>query len=128
MKDNLNVTVDDRTLKIDAKAGEKKEENSSDGVIAHKSHYSQLLTLPGPVQADKMKVDRKEGMLVSPAGCTASQSDISANCIPLTRPAACAPGAVISSHSSNRRFNSRSNSAAVNSPWGSVCVCSTPSM
>ncbi len=61
---NVNVTVDDRTLKIEAHAEEKKEEKSRGSVIGQKSHYSQLLTLPGPVQADKMKVDRKEGMLV----------------------------------------------------------------
>jgi len=32
--------------------------------VTHKAAYSQLLTLPGPVQSEKMKVKKKEGMLV----------------------------------------------------------------
>ena len=50
---NVNVTVEGQTLKLEAKA-----ENGM--VFAQKARYSQLLTLPGPVQADKMAVERKE--------------------------------------------------------------------
>jgi HSP20 family protein len=65
MKD-VNVTVEQQTLKIEAK--EQKTTKKDDP--AHPLHssvmaaYSQIITLPGPVQADKMKVDKKEGMLV----------------------------------------------------------------
>ncbi|MEO7098952.1 MAG: Hsp20/alpha crystallin family protein [Luteolibacter sp.] len=31
--------------------------------MTHKAEYMQILSLPGPVQVDKMKVDRKEGVL-----------------------------------------------------------------
>jgi HSP20 family protein len=62
---NVSVNVDDRTLKIEARAEETKNEEKDKGtIVSKKSHYSQLLTLPGPVQVEKMKVDRKEGMLV----------------------------------------------------------------
>jgi hypothetical protein len=41
------------------------EQKEKDGMVfSQKAHYSQLLTLPGPVQADKMVVERKENMLV----------------------------------------------------------------
>jgi HSP20 family molecular chaperone IbpA len=62
---NVTVNVDDRTLKIEARAEETKNEEKDKGtIVSKKSHYSQLLTLPGPVHVEKMKVDRKEGMLV----------------------------------------------------------------
>ena len=61
---NVSVNVDDRILKIEAKAETKSEEKDKETVVTQKSQYSQLLTLPGPVQVEKMKVDRKEGMLV----------------------------------------------------------------
>jgi HSP20 family protein len=63
---DVNVTVEQQTLKIEAK--EQKTTKKDDP--AHPLHssvmaaYSQIITLPGPVQADKMKVDKKEGMLV----------------------------------------------------------------
>jgi HSP20 family molecular chaperone IbpA len=59
---NVNVTADERTLKIEAKT--EKSDSKDDSVRSTKTHYSQLLTLPGPVKTDGMKVDRKEGMLV----------------------------------------------------------------
>ena len=62
MKD-VNVTIEGQTLKIEAKA-EEPEKKEKGTAITRKAHYSQLVTLPGPVQADKMKVDRKTGMLV----------------------------------------------------------------
>jgi HSP20 family protein len=63
---NVNVTVEQQTLKIEAK----EQETTKHDDPAHPLHssvmaaYSQIITLPGPVQADKMKVDKKEGMLV----------------------------------------------------------------
>ncbi len=63
---NLNVTVEDRTLKIEAKEEEMTKNESNAGALhsSRKAAYSQLLTLPGPVQGENMKVEKKEGMLV----------------------------------------------------------------
>ncbi len=62
----INVTVEGRTLKIEAKEQETRKKDNEAGALhsTRKAAYSQLLTLPGPVQSDKMKVDKKEGMLV----------------------------------------------------------------
>lgn len=59
---NINVNTDGKTLKIEAKSEDEKQEQAS--YFASRSHYSQLLTLPGPVDASRMKVDRKENMIV----------------------------------------------------------------
>ncbi|MBA3963572.1 MAG: Hsp20 family protein [Chthoniobacterales bacterium] len=61
---NVNVTVDGQTLKIEAKSEDTTRKEGEGATMTHKAEYSQLLTLPGPVHADKMKVDKKEGMLV----------------------------------------------------------------
>jgi HSP20 family protein len=63
---NLNVTVEGQTLKIEAREEEttKKEDKGEVLHSTRKAAYSQMLTLPGPVQSQKMKVDRKEGMVV----------------------------------------------------------------
>jgi HSP20 family protein len=63
---NISVTVEDRTLKIEAKEQEMSKKEDKAGALhsTRKAAYSQLLTLPGPVQGDKMQVDKKEGMLV----------------------------------------------------------------
>ena len=63
---NINVTVEDRTLKIEAKEEERARKESEAGALhsRRKAAYSQLLTLPGPVQGEKMKVEKKEGMVV----------------------------------------------------------------
>ena len=62
----VNVTVDNRVLKIQAKAQESKEKPAAGGAphSTRKAEYSQLLTLPGPVQVEKMKVDRKDAMVI----------------------------------------------------------------
>ena len=62
----INVTVQDRTLRIEAKEQETKKKEGDAGALhsMRKAAYSQLLTLPGPVQSDKMKVEKKEGMLI----------------------------------------------------------------
>ena len=60
---NVNVTVKDLTLTIEAKAED--GDKSKDGKqLSQKAYYSQLLTLPGPVKIDKMVIDRKTDMLV----------------------------------------------------------------
>ncbi len=61
--ENVNVTIEGQTLKIDAKA-EESEKKGDKEVKSHKAHYAQVVTLPGPVKADMMKVDKKDGMLV----------------------------------------------------------------
>ncbi len=67
---NVNVSIEGQILKIEAKSedtpsGANSAQNEKDGaIVSRKALYSQLLTLPGPVQADKMTVDRKENMLV----------------------------------------------------------------
>jgi HSP20 family protein len=60
---NVSVTTDGTTLRIEAKS-EGKEEKNAEGLVSRRSRYSQVLTLPGPVSPDQMKVERKEGMLV----------------------------------------------------------------
>ncbi|MCF7674307.1 MAG: Hsp20 family protein [Akkermansiaceae bacterium] len=64
--DQLGVTVDGQTLKIDAKAQGREVKKGDAGVIrrSRTAGYSQMLTLPGPVQVERMKVDRKENMVV----------------------------------------------------------------
>jgi len=64
---NGNVTVEDRTLKIEAREQETSQKEGGGGSTLHstrKAAYSQLATLPGPVQSENMKVEKKEGMLV----------------------------------------------------------------
>lgn len=63
---NVSVAVENQTLKLEAKEQETDKKDDS-GRALHSTRmaaYSQLLTLPGPVQSDKMKIDKKEGMLV----------------------------------------------------------------
>ena len=63
---NINVTVEDRTLKIEAKEEETVKKEGEAGALhsTRKAAYSQLVSLPGPVQGEKMKVGKKEGMVV----------------------------------------------------------------
>ncbi|MEI9898113.1 MAG: Hsp20 family protein [Chthoniobacter sp.] len=62
----ISVSVEDRTLKIEAmeQATTRKGDQASPLHSTTKTAYTQLLTLPGPVQSDKMKVEKKEQMLV----------------------------------------------------------------
>lgn len=63
---NINVTIEDRALKIEAKEEEttKKEDKAGALQSTRKAAFSQLVTLPGPVLSEKMKVDKKEGVIV----------------------------------------------------------------
>jgi HSP20 family molecular chaperone IbpA len=61
---NVNVTVEGQTLRLEAQAEAPDQKRDDETVVWRKAQYSQLLTPPGPVQADKMTVERKEHMLV----------------------------------------------------------------
>jgi HSP20 family molecular chaperone IbpA len=68
---NVNVKVEGLQLRIEANSGVvntvKKngaKEKGPQEIVTHESDYTQLLTLPGPVDATKMKVDRKDGMIL----------------------------------------------------------------
>lgn len=62
---NINVTVTDRTLKIEAQEQETTKKGEAGALRStRKAAYSQILTLPGPVQIEKMKVEKKTGMVV----------------------------------------------------------------
>lgn len=62
---NVTTTVEGQTLKIAAKAESDggTPGNSTAPAISRKAQYIQVLSLPGPVQVYKMKVQRKEGIL-----------------------------------------------------------------
>lgn len=62
---NVNVTIENNTLlKIEAKSEDTNKKEDKGVVKSRQTHYAQVLTLPGPGQADKMKADKKEAMLV----------------------------------------------------------------
>jgi len=63
---NVNVTVEQQSLRIEAKEQEstKQDDPARPLQSSRMAAYSQLVTLPGPVQADKMRVEKKEGLLV----------------------------------------------------------------
>jgi len=62
---NVKVSVDGQVLTIEAKAEDSKgnAKNDQDG-LSSMAHYTQLITLPGPVKGPKMKVDNKQGVVV----------------------------------------------------------------
>ena len=62
--DNVNVTIEGQVLKLEAKGENTRREEKEGVLVSRKAQYSQVLTLPGPVQTDKMTVERKENMLV----------------------------------------------------------------
>lgn len=62
---NVNVSIKGQTLTIEAKAenAEGRSTGDNDGA-SHMAHFTQMITLPGPVKAPQMKVETKEGMVV----------------------------------------------------------------
>lgn len=54
----VNAKVEGDTLHVTA-SGEEKTKNSSQS-----ARYEQMITLPGPVQSDKMKIERKQNLVV----------------------------------------------------------------
>lgn len=61
---DLKVNVEGKVLKIEAQAETTEEQKDKGVVSSYKAAYSQTLTLPGPVLSEKMKVDRKDEMVV----------------------------------------------------------------
>lgn len=61
---DLNVTVENQTLKIEAKAEATDHTKPEGATSSYKAQYSQFLALPGPVKVDQMKVDRKDEMVI----------------------------------------------------------------
>ena len=62
--ESVNVTIEDqRILKIEAVAEKTTTKENGSTMLKHKSNYTQLITLPGPVDAELLKVDRKQGVL-----------------------------------------------------------------
>lgn len=63
--EDVKVTIENsRILNIEAKAEERAGHEGEEMVVKRKSHYLQQLTLPGPIDASGLKVDRKEGLLI----------------------------------------------------------------
>lgn len=60
----VNVTVEGQTLKVEASGEDSQKGNDGKVISTHQAQYAQILTLPGPVQADKITIDRKDDMLV----------------------------------------------------------------
>jgi HSP20 family molecular chaperone IbpA len=61
---NVNVSVEGDVLKLEAQGEDTRQEEGNGSFFSRKAQYSQVLSLPGPVQADKMTVERKENMLI----------------------------------------------------------------
>jgi HSP20 family molecular chaperone IbpA len=62
---NVKVAIEDgRILKVDAVAEDSSSEEEGRFMMQHKAQYSQRITLPGPVDEAKLKVDRKKDMLI----------------------------------------------------------------
>jgi HSP20 family protein len=61
----VEVTVEGQTLKISAKAEIRKRDENKSGIAESfsVSNYAQTFTLPGPVDGQKKKVERKEGLV-----------------------------------------------------------------
>ena len=64
--ENVSVTVENDTLKIDAEVREGSKKDGASGAYEGMptSNYAQRITLPGTVKSDKLAVSRREGMLV----------------------------------------------------------------
>jgi HSP20 family molecular chaperone IbpA len=63
--ENVTATVEGQTLQIEAKGESSASgQKAGDSVAVHKAAYTQRITLPGPVNRAKMKVEKKERMMV----------------------------------------------------------------
>lgn len=62
--ENVNVTLEGQSLRIEAKAEEVVKGDKGAVSSSHKAHFAQVITLPGPVKTGGMKVDKKENMLI----------------------------------------------------------------
>ena len=61
---DVNVAVEGQTLKVQAHAETSRQEGNSKSSLRSRSQFSQNISLPGPVNALKMKVDRKDCLLI----------------------------------------------------------------
>ena len=61
---DVNVTVEGQTLKVQSHAETSRQESNNKSSLRSRSQFSQNISLPGPVNALKMKVDRKDGLLI----------------------------------------------------------------
>jgi HSP20 family molecular chaperone IbpA len=62
---NVKTSIEGRILKLEASAEDtpSKPNDGGNASVTRRAHYSQQLTLPGPVKADQMTIERKEGLL-----------------------------------------------------------------
>jgi HSP20 family molecular chaperone IbpA len=61
---SVKVSIEGDVLKLEAQGEDTRQEGADESFSSKRAQYSQVLSLPGPVQADKMTVDRKENMLI----------------------------------------------------------------
>jgi len=62
--DQVKVSVQDQSLIIEAVAEKAREMENGKTMMRHMSQYSQSISLPGPVDADRLEIERKKGMLL----------------------------------------------------------------
>jgi HSP20 family molecular chaperone IbpA len=62
--DQVKVSVQDQSLIIEAVAEKAREMENGKTMMRHMSQYSQSISLPGPIDADRLEIERKKGMLL----------------------------------------------------------------
>jgi HSP20 family protein len=62
--DQVKVSVQDQSLIIEAVAEKAREMENGKTMMRHMSQYSQSISLPGPVDAGRIEIERKKGMLL----------------------------------------------------------------
>jgi HSP20 family molecular chaperone IbpA len=62
--DQVKVSVQDQSLMIEAVAEKAREMENGKTMMRHMSQYSQSISLPGPVDAGRLEIERKKGMLL----------------------------------------------------------------
>lgn len=62
--EQVKVSVREQNLIIEAVAQKTQEMQDGKTMMRHMSQYSQSISLPGPVDADRMEIERKRGMLL----------------------------------------------------------------
>lgn len=62
--EQVKVSVREQNLIIDAIAEECCQMEDGKMMMQHMSHYSQSISLPGPVDANRVEIERKKGMLL----------------------------------------------------------------
>ena len=62
--EQVKVSVQDQSLMIEAVAEKAREMENGKTMMRHMSQYSQSISLPGPVDAGRLEIERKKGMLL----------------------------------------------------------------